>query len=82
MWQNGQVREIFKNIVVLCLQAVLFWDSPNLTVLFGGEFKVLGTNGGSLRGFLGIHLPYRQERLFDFKSVALAVLDVKNSTYK
>ena len=46
------------------------------------EFKVPGTNGGSLRVFLGRHLPHRQERLFDFKSVALAEIDAKNSTYK
>ena len=47
-----------------------------------GELQLPGTNGGSLRGFLGTHLPHRQERLFDFKSVALAGIDFKNSTYK
>ncbi len=43
--------------------------------------KVADPNGGSLGGFLGTHLSQRQERLFDFKSVALAGIDVKNSTY-
>ena len=47
------------------------------TSRFEGEFKV-----PSPKGFLGIHLPHRQERLFDFKSVALAGIDAKNSTYK